>query len=222
MPVLLAFGLPPHLALGTNKAQSTFGTALAVWRYFKADLIPDKPVMIPAVIVTFLSALAGTWAVTQLPQDQLRKVIPWLLLGIAIYTLLSPGLGDRARTAKISPLGFALIAGTLLGFYDGFFGPGTGAFWTIACLGLLGLTLPVATAYTKVVNLTSNIAALLVFAAYDQVRYDFAGVMVLGQLLGAQLGSGLAIKHGAPFIRPLFITVVLALVARLLWQSFTS
>ena len=222
MPVLLAFGLPPHLALGTNKAQSTFGTALAVWRYFKADLIPDKWFMIPAVIVTFLAALAGTWAVTHLPQDQLRKVIPWLLLGIAIYTLLSPGLGDKARTAKISPLGFALIAGALLGFYDGFFGPGTGAFWTIACIGLLGLSLPVATAYTKVVNLTSNIAALLVFAAHDQVRYDFAGVMVLGQLLGAQLGSGLAIKHGAPFIRPLFITVVLALVARLLWQSFTS
>jgi uncharacterized membrane protein YfcA len=222
MPVLLAFGLPPHLALGTNKAQSTFGTALAVWRYFKAGIIPVGRLLVPAVIVTFIAALAGTWAVTQLPQQQLRAVIPWLLLGIAIYTLVSPGLGDQARSPRLKPLSFALLFGSLLGFYDGFFGPGTGAFWTIACISLLGLTLPQATAYTKVVNLTSNIAALLLFAAYGHVRYDFASIMVLGQLLGAQLGSGLAIKHGAPFIRPLFITVVLALVARLLWQSFTS
>ena len=222
MPVLLAFGLPPHLALGTNKAQSTFGTALAVWRYFKADLIPASHALAPAVIATFLAALAGTWAVSQLPKNQLRTVIPWLLLGIAIYTLFSPRLGDHASKPKLKPLTFALLFGAFLGFYDGFFGPGTGAFWTIGSISMLGLSLPQATAYTKVVNLTSNIAALLLFAIYGQVRYDYAAVMVLGQLLGAQLGSGLAIKHGAPFIRPLFITVVLALVARLLWQSFTS
>jgi hypothetical protein len=108
----------------------------------------------------------------------------------------------------------------VLGFYDGFFGPGTGTFWTLACISLLGLELTRATAFTKVANLTSNMASLLVFVAYGRVNYEIAAAMICGQLIGGRLGAGMAIRHGAPFIRIIFISVVLAMVAKLLWDQF--
>jgi uncharacterized membrane protein YfcA len=115
---------------------------------------------------------------------------------------------------------FALLAGIVLGFYDGFFGPGTGSFWTLACISLLGLELTRATAFTKVVNLTSNVASLLVFLWADCVRFDVAAVMIAGQLIGARLGSGLVVKHGAPFVRVVFLIVVFALTIKLLADQF--
>lgn len=221
VPALLWAGLPPQMALGTNKMQSTWGTLLAVIRYARAGLV-DWRQMHAAIGATFVSALLGTWAVTQVSNEALRKVVPWLLLGIAVYTLLSPGFGSRPVRARLSPVPFALLFGALIGFYDGFFGPGTGSFWTVACLSLLGLELTRATAYTKVVNLTSNLASLLVFVLAMRIRYDVAAVMVAGQLIGARLGSGLVLRHGAPLIRVVFIGVVLALVVKLLWDQWLA
>lgn len=221
VPALLWAGLPPQMALGTNKMQSTWGTLLAVMRYARAGLV-DWRQMRAAIWMTFLSALLGTWAVTQVSNEVLRKIVPWLLLSIAVYTLMSPGFGSRPVLARMRPLHFALLFGTLIGFYDGFFGPGTGSFWTVACLGLLGLELKRATAYTKVVNLTSNVASLLVFVVAMRIRYDVAAVMIAGQLIGARLGSGLVIKHGAPLIRVVFISVVLMMVAKLLWDQWSA
>lgn len=220
VPALLAVGLPPQLALGTNKAQSTWGTLTAVVRYHRAGLICWAD-MRWAIAFTFVFSLIGTWTVTQISNDLLKAVVPWLLLGIALYTLFSPRMGEREALARLRPLTFALIFGTMIGFYDGFFGPGTGSFWTIACISFLGLELRRATAYTKVVNLTSNAASLLVFLVAGLVRFDIALVMMGGQLIGARLGSGLVIRHGAPFIRIIFLMVVLALVAKLLWDQLT-
>jgi uncharacterized protein len=219
VPALLWAGLPPQMALGTNKMQSTWGTLLAVRRYAQAGLFHWHEVRL-AVAVTFFAALAGTYTVTLVSNDVLKRIVPWMLLAIAGYTLLSPKLGKSAVQARLSPATFAIAAGCALGFYDGFFGPGVGSFWTIACLSLLGLELTRATAYTKVVNLTSNFASLLVFVAAGRIRYDIAAVMIAGQLVGARLGSGLVIRHGAPFIRVVFLTVVLAMVAKLLWDQF--
>jgi uncharacterized membrane protein YfcA len=112
------------------------------------------------------------------------------------------------------------LGGSLLGFYDGFFGPGTGSFWTLGCLSMLGLELTRATGYTKMVNLTSNVASVLVFLTAGEIWFDVAAVMVTGQLIGARLGSGLVIRHGAPFIRVAFLLVVFALVVKLLWDQF--
>ncbi len=218
MPVLLAFGLSPHDALGTNKAQSTFGTTLAVLRYHRAGMIDGRAMRLP-VTVTFLASALGTWAVGRLGTELLREIVPWMLLGVAIYTLLSPGFGKQKSAAKLKPHTFAWFAGSLLGFYDGFFGPGTGSFWTLACITLLGFDLPHATGYTKAVNLASNAAALIVFAAADMIRYDVALVMIAGQLAGAHLGSGMAIRHGAAFIRIVFISVVICLTVKLLWDQ---
>lgn len=218
VPTLLWAGLPPQFALGTNKMQSTWGTLIAVVRYSRAGLMNWRDLR-PALVVTFVASLGGTGAVTRVSNEWLTRVVPWLLLAVAAYTLLSPRLGRHPVRARLGPRPFALLCGSALGFYDGFFGPGTGSFWTLACLSLLGLELTRATAYTKAVNLASNLASLLVFAVSLRIRFDMAAVMIAGQLIGARLGSGLVIRHGAPLVRVVFLTVVLALVIKLLWDQ---
>ena len=219
VPALLWAGLPPQMALGTNKMQAVWGTLMAVRKYTKAGFVSWSQVRL-TVLITFVAACLGTWAVTQVSNDVLRKIVPWMLLGIAVYVLLSPGLGKKAAKARLRLGVFGCLAGGVLGFYDGFFGPGTGTFWTLACISLLGLELTSATAFTKVANLTSNMASLLVFLAYGRVNYEIAAAMICGQLIGGRLGAGMAIRHGAQFIRIIFITVVLAMVVKLLWDQF--
>lgn len=218
VPALLWAGLPPQMALGTNKMQSSWGTMMAVRRYAKAGLVAWPEVRL-AVMVTFASAMLGTWTLTKVSNDILKLIVPWMLIGAALYVLISPRLGKHASRFRLGTNAFALLAGVVLGFYDGFFGPGTGAFWTIACLTLAGFELTRATAYTKVVNLTSNLASLMVFVFSGMVNYQVAAAMIAGQLIGGRLGAGMAIRHGAPFIRIVFIAVVLAMVTKLLWDQ---
>ena len=221
LPALLWAGLPPHLALGTNKLQSAVGTTMAVHRYHAARLI-DWPTMSVAIAATAVAAAVGTGAVLWIDNRVLTFVVPWLLLAVALYVLQRPALNAADTPARLSANRFGALAGSVLGFYDGFFGPGAGAFWTAACVHLRGLGLPHATAFTKVVNLTSNLAALAVFAAWGQVDPASAGAMIVGQAVGGRLGAGLAVKHGAPFIRVVFAGVVFALVARLFWQALAG
>jgi uncharacterized membrane protein YfcA len=218
---LLWAGLTPQMALGTNKMQSTWGTLMAVIKYAKAGFIGWKEVRL-TVLVTFLFSGFGTWAVTQVSNELLHQIVPWMLLGVAMYVLFSPGLGQRTAKARLGLTTFACIAGSMLGFYDGFFGPGTGAFWTLACLSLIGLTLTHATAFTKVANLASNAASLIVFVTCARVNYEVAAAMIAGQLMGGRLGATLAIRHGAPFIRIIFISVVFAIVLKLLWDQWAA
>ena len=221
LPALLWAGLPPQMALGTNKMQSSWGTMMAVRRYAKAGLVSWPEVRL-AVFVTFIFALLGSWTVTRVSTEVLKLVVPWMLMGAAIYVLVSPRLARHTSGLRLGLVAFSLLGGSLLGFYDGFFGPGTGAFWTIACLSLLGLELTRATAFTKVVNLTSNIASLLVFIVAARVNYEMAAAMITGQLIGGRLGAGMAIRHGAPFIRVMFIGVVVAMVMKLLWDQIAG
>ncbi|MBK8094441.1 MAG: TSUP family transporter [Verrucomicrobiaceae bacterium] len=221
VPALLWAGLTPQMALGTNKMQSTWGTLMAVRKYTRAGLI-DWPQMRLPIVVTFLFASLGTWTVTQLSNAVLKLIVPWMLLGIALYVLLCPGLGKTASQARMSLAAFACAAGSVLGFYDGFFGPGTGTFWALACISLLGLELTRATAFTKVVNLASNAASLIVFVLSARVNYEIAAAMIAGQLIGGRLGAGMAIRHGAGFIRIIFIAVVFTMVAKLLWEQFAA
>ncbi|MEI8108947.1 MAG: TSUP family transporter [Verrucomicrobiota bacterium] len=216
VPALLAVGLPPQIALGTNKLQSICGTAIATYHYGRAGLFSWHRLRL-ALLITALAATLGALAVLLVPPGFLRQIIPWLLIAIAIYFWSQPQLGLSARTPKIAPPLFAWLAGSTLGFYDGFFGPGVGAFWMLACVLLAGLDLRSAVGHTKAMNLASNAGSLIVFLAAGQVRLDFAATMIVGQLLGAKLGSRLVIKNGTKFIRPIFLTVVILLAARLLW-----
>ncbi len=219
VPALLWAGLPPQMALGTNKMQSTWGTLMAVRKYAKAGLVSWPQVRL-TVLITFVFAMAGALVVMLISNAVLKMIVPWMLLGIALYVLLSPGLGKTAAKTRLSLATFAVLAGSVLGFYDGFFGPGTGTFWTMACISLIGLELTRATAFTKVANLTSNMASLLVFVISERVHYPIAAAMICGQLIGGRLGAGMAIRHGAPFIRSIFIAVVFAMVIKLMWDQF--
>ncbi len=219
IPALLWAGLPVQTALGTNKMQACCGTALAVRNYSRAGLIHWRDVG-TGVLVTLVFAALGAWTVGRVDPAFLKRIIPWLLIAIAVYTVLSPRMGAVKSRARLQPLTFALLGGSVLGFYDGFFGPGTGSFWTLACVLFAGMDLRHSTAFTKVMNLTSNLASLAVFLAAGSVVFQVAAVMIAGQLAGAQLGSGMVIKNGPAIIRPVLLVTVLVLAGKLIWEQF--
>jgi len=218
VPALLWAGLPPQVALGTNKFQSSCGTTLAAVDYTRARLLRWRELRL-GIAITALAGMAGTQVVTRLDADFLRQIIPILLLAIAGYFWWKPELGRERNARRMETATFAWSFGITLGFYDGFFGPGTGSFWMVACVLLLGLDLGAATGHTKAMNLASNLGSLVVFLAAGQVRFDVGAAMIAGQLVGAKLGSGLVIRHGARFVRPVFLAVVLVLAGRLLWLA---
>ena len=218
MPALLACGLTPQMALGTNKLQSSCGTTLAVLRYARAGLM-KAPWLWLAVIASLLASMGGAFAVSALDKALLQKLMPWMLAAVAVYTALNPRFGLQEARRKMGWVMFALIFGIALGFYDGFFGPGTGTFWTVGCVTLLGLDLRHATAYTKAVNLASNVGSLVIFLGNGSVHFVAAGAMIAGQLIGAHTGAGFVVKHGVKFIRPVFLCVVFALTAKLIWDA---
>jgi hypothetical protein len=215
VPVLLSAGLTPAQALGTNKLQASFGSGSAACRFGRGGLICWKEVRW-GMVLTFLSAMLGALAVQQVSPVFLRRFIPVLLVLIALYMLLRPSVGQKQSRARLSGLWFAVLFGVGIGFYDGFFGPGTGSFWAVACVALLGMELTRATAYTKAMNFASNIGALLIFVVGGQVCFGAGLVMGIGQWTGAWLGAHLVIRRGTRLIRPVFITVCLLLTIKLL------
>ena len=219
VPVLMGIGLPPQVALGTNKLQASFGSGSAMLHFVRAGTVHLRDCWY-GILWTAIGAALGVWCVQLLDAAVLKQLIPWLLAAIAVYTLCSPRLGAEDSHARIKPGAFYLLFGLSIGFYDGFFGPGTGSFWTMALMMLLGCSMLRATATTKVMNFTSNFVALVFFLAVGQVRFMEGLLMGVGQFLGARVGSRLVIKRGTAFIRPVFITVVMALVGRLIYLNF--
>jgi uncharacterized membrane protein YfcA len=221
LPALLATGMPPHLALGTNKLQGTFGSMTAAVNYSRKGLVNMREV--PAgVVFTALGALAGTWTVQVISPDFLRHIILILLAGVFLYTLFSPDLGRLDRRPSVAAPAFFGCAGLVLGFYDGFFGPGTGSFWAIALVVVLGLNLKKATAHTKIFNFTSNVVALVAFFAGHHVVVSAGLLMGAGQMLGAFAGSRLVIQKGTGFVRVFFLIVVAATILKLAHAAYAA
>lgn len=219
IPVLLGMGMPPQTALGTNKLQGTFGSGSAMLHFARAGTV-DLRECAAGVAWTAAGAGLGSLAVQTLDPSFLRQAIPLLLIAIALFMLFSPGLGMADVRQRMGSSRFFLLFGLAIGFYDGFFGPGTGTFWAMAFVLGLGFNLTRATAYTKVMNFTSNLVALVFFLAGGFVSLPEGIVMGLGQFAGARIGSRLVITRGSRFVRPVFIAVVLAISAKLLWQNF--
>ena len=219
VPVLLATGLPPAQALATNKLQASFGSGTALLRYARAGLVPPNEVA-PAIAFTAVGAGIGTMTVRFLPTAWLTWLIPVLLAGIFLYLVFRPHWGREAKAARWTRLPFYAVFGLALGFYDGFLGPGTGTFWTVALTGLLGHSLVQATAQTKVANFTSNIVSLAFFALLGQVLWALGLLMGAFQFLGAQVGTRLALTRGTGFIRGIFLVVVAGTLIKLFWTAF--
>lgn len=219
VPVLLATGMAPADALATNKLQATFGSGSAAWHYRKARLVGWSEAW-PGVVSTAFGATAGVVAVTALSPQLMRRVMPFLLAVAAWIVWRRPSLGTEARPARLPITGFLVGAGLALGFYDGFFGPGTGTFWTLALVLALGFPLIKATAWTKWMNFTSNIVSLIAFAFAAHLNWAAGLVMGAGQWLGARAGTGVALRGGAKVIRPVFLSVVVVATAKLFYDGW--
>ena len=218
LPALLWVGLPPVEALATNKLQGSFGTASATLRFLRHGSL-DLGALGPAALLTFAGSAAGGWVVSRVDPGALAHLLPALLVAFALYFLFSPRVGDLPSRRRLGLPAFGALAGAGIGFYDGFFGPGTGSFFALAFVALLGYDLRTATAGSKLLNFASNLAALLVFALAGHVVWTVGLAMAVGQWTGAWLGAHLVIRHGARLVRPLLVAVSLLLSLRLLVQQ---
>lgn len=216
VPMLLAVGVPPAQTLATNKLQGSFGTLVASITFIRRGEIDLKSFW-PFMLATLLGAVAGAVGVRLIDASALAAVIPVLLIGVALYVLLSPRAGDIEAHKRVSEGFFISVVASGIGAYDGFFGPGTGSFFAIAFVALLGHSLRRATAHAKVLNFISNIASLAVFVGGGHVVWVIGGAMALGQLIGARVGAHLVITVGARIVRPILVVMSLALAAKLLF-----
>jgi uncharacterized membrane protein YfcA len=221
IPVLLSLGLAPQAALGTNKLQASFGSGSAAFHYARAKAVVLKD-CISGFLLTLFGAACGSLLVQRYDAAVLGRAIPVLLVAVALFTLLKPDLGTEERQPKMHRGWFDLVFGLGIGFYDGFFGPGTGTFWTMAFMIGLGFNMTKATANTKVMNFASNLSSLAVFILGGRVLWLEGLVMGIGQLLGARLGARMVIARGTRFIRPIFLSVVLAITLKLLYSAYVK
>ena len=216
LPALLSAGLPPIAALATNKMQSVVGTGMAALTYWRRGYVSIKA-LVPAIALTYAGSLIGALLVKQLDTSLLDIAVPVALIGIALYFLFAPNLSDVDKVARL-PFGlFVPVLGFAIGFYDGLFGPGTGSFFAIGFVMLFGFGLTRASGNTKILNLTSNLAALAIFIPAGDVVWPAAIAMAVGQGVGGYVGARTGIRYGAKLIRPLVVVVSIALALRLLF-----
>ncbi len=214
LPALLSAGLPPHLALGTNKLAGTFGTLSATRVYMRKGIFSPR-LWRPVIVATFIGALIGALATRLFSAESLNKFLPLLIIAAALYVTLPRPVSSPASRPKRRAVGLSL--GGILGFYDGFSGPGTGAFWVGLAMKVYAVDLLTACGIARFMNLVSNLVALLTFMLLGSVNYRIGLALGLSLMVGAHIGAHSAIKFGHAFIRPAFVVVVLTLAVRLAW-----
>lgn len=214
IPALMAVGVPPVAAIATNKLQSAFGTGGTVIAFARKGHIDFRRFALPA-LGAFLGSAGGAFLLTRIDPDILSGLIPLLLIAMAFYFLFGPKMSDADRHSRAGlPWLVAMAAG--IGCYDGFFGPGAGSFYMTALVAVFGLGMIRAVAHTKLLNLSSNLAGLVVMVAGGHVYWIIGFAMAVANVAGGQLGAHLAIRFGGRAIRPLLILISLALTAKLL------
>lgn len=223
LPAYMLTGMPAHLAIGSNKMSAAIGTLVSTIRFMKSGSFHLRIALQTAVAAIFGSVLGANIAL-YLSDYYLRLAMLILLPGVAVFVLFNQQqINDENRIDKISYTKMfilSIIVGVAIGCYDGFFGPGTGTFLIIAFTAVLGFDLKTACGNTKIVNLTTNIAALVVFIQAGQVYYQVALPAAVFSIMGNWLGSGLAIKKGAKFIKPVMVIVLCILLCKLIFDFF--
>ena len=217
LPALL-IGLPNSPAaevLGTNKLSAVFGTTTAAALYRK-QIKPDPKVLIGMAIPAFLGSAVGALLASRIPTNSMRPMILVLLIAVAIYTWLKPDLGkfENLRHVPKQRIQIGAIAGAVIGFYDGIFGPGTGSFLMLILVATLGYAFITASAIAKVVNVATNVGALIVFGINGAVIWQIGIIMGFANITGAIIGSRLAIKGGSTLVRKVFLLVTIVLIVR--------
>lgn len=222
IPALLTIGIPPHTALGTNKLAASFGSSMAAFTYYRKQFFTPK-FWYHASIATFIGAVFGTIVVYLIDNQWLEKLLPIIIILIAIYTLVKPNsMGDASYIPPTQTPSKAKqwCQGLPLGFYDGFAGPAVGAFWTISSVSQYKLPVLNSCGLARSMTLISNLTSLVVFLALGQVNIIVGLSMGLCMMIGSFIGARTAIKFGVPFIRPLFITIVILIAINLAWSAW--
>jgi uncharacterized membrane protein YfcA len=217
VPVLMLSGVPPVQALATNKVQGMFGAGTAAFAYARNGQV-DLRAQAPVAVIAFGASVCGALLVSVLPTDWIRAILPVLLIGIALFFALRPGLSDTDRPRRLSALMFHATAVPLVAGYDGLLGPGAGSFYMLAFVMLGGFGILKATAHTKLLNFASNAGGLAAFAVVAQPLWALGLAMGAMQIIGARLGAGMAMKQGARVIKPLLVLTSLSLALKLLWD----
>lgn len=212
----------PAAIFGTNKFAAIFGTASAAVRYARRIQVPWRAAL-PAAAAAFVFSYLGAMAVSLLPREVLRPLVLTLLILVALYTLARKDFGsiDENRHHGTGDMLLALLFGALIGFYDGFFGPGTGSFLIFLFIRFFGLDFLRASSAAKIVNVATNGAALLYFGANGYVLWALAALMAVFNIAGALLGTRLALRHGSGFVRKVFLAVASALIVKFGYDTLT-
>jgi hypothetical protein len=218
IPALMLMQLPPILALGTNKLQGCSGSFTATIAMVRNRQITLAEMRLP-FLTAFVGAGIGTFAVQHIDAKALDSLIPFILVGIGLYFLLSPTAGQVDSKPRLGTGLYRFLVIPVIGFYDGFFGPGTGSFFSLVGVSLRGQNLISATAAAKVLNFATNVASLAMFVIGGKVIWLIGLVMVCGQVIGSYAGAHAAIKGGARLIRPVIVLVCFGMVCRYFWQK---
>lgn len=220
MPTYLSIGLPPHLALGSNKFSSCWGTLFATGNYWRNNMI-DVPVALISAAGALIGSYWGTRTVLLLSPTFLNYLLVALIPIIAVITIFNQKLGRADLSGQFSHThkwGLGLIAGIIIGFYDGFFGPGTGTFLILFYAVLLKYDFVIANGNTKVVNLASNLASVITFAMAGKILYAIAIPAAMCGIAGNIVGSKMVVLRGNKLIRPIFILALALLMIRVVWN----
>ncbi|WOV97789.1 TSUP family transporter [Clostridioides difficile] len=218
MPVLMAIGVPVHLAIGTNKFAASAGCISSAYRYAKSGKINNN-LLKKLVPFTIIGSVLGVRCVLSISEEILNVLVVAMILIVAIYTFISKNLGqeDNFEAVNKKNLRLGMLMALIMGFYDGFFGPGTGTFLTFGFIKIYGYDFLHASAIQ--INLTSNITSLLLFMINGQVDYKIAIVFALVMIMGAYVGAKVAIKKGSKMIKPIFLVMALFMVIKLVYQT---
>jgi uncharacterized membrane protein YfcA len=222
LPALLAAGLPPHVALGTNKGQSMFGTLSALIHYARSGLV-DKRRARFTFPLGLVGSLAGAALVMLVRPEQLRPLVLVMLVGVAAFLAFRPPVAHpEGRPPPRRATLYAALIAAVCGLYDGFFGPGTGTFLIVAFVGLVGLTLTRATADAKVVNWASNVGAAMIFASRGVTVWRIAFPMAVASFAGGYAGAHIAVRGGDRVVRYAVFAVVTALALKQAYALYGS
>ncbi|MDC8785633.1 sulfite exporter TauE/SafE family protein [Roseateles koreensis] len=211
----------PATLFGTNKAAASWGTAWSTAQYVKRVSLNWRG-LLPAAAVGVLGSFAGAWTVTLVDAGFLRRALPLILLAVLVYTLSRKDLGRHhaPRFTGRAETGVAAAIGLCIGFYDGFFGPGTGSFFVFLFVRVLGYDFLNASATAKLMNLGTNLAALALLTAKGHVWWQIGLIMGAANVLGSLVGTRMALARGASFVRGMFVLVVSALILKTGWDAF--
>ena len=213
-PAMLLVGISPLNTLATNKFQSCFGTFTSTYNYYKNGLLTE-PKRYLFFFLSFAGSMVGTFLVSRISNEVLESIIPILLISAAVFFILNRGPSTSNKSSSLVFI-FNLIV-ILIGFYDGFFGPGTGSFFVLAFVIIKGISIMEATAITKLLNFASNFAAFIIFAIKGYVIWELGLIMAVAQIGGANLGSRFAISNGEKVVRPVLVVVSILLSIRILF-----